>query len=254
MTMRAGSLLFLLSLAVAAFPARAIAAAQGPVPEVAVMGLRVHVGDLVAGVPSAVAAIDLGPSPAAGGSRIVDRAEIAAAFQAHDLEAPLRMPTSVRILRKMKQLEVADIERIVREGLEPKLRRGVSVSAVHPQGAVSVPDGWTAITTEIPRPPRRKGPLACDASVSFVENSQVIRMMSVPVELMLSAEAAVADVVHGTRLTLLIRRGLVEVTTLGTAASDADIGDLVPVVVHPSGRTIMAHLEDAEHAVALSTQ
>jgi hypothetical protein len=243
----------LVVLAVATFQTPGFAAPQ-MVREVSVGSSRVHVGDLVAGLAAEAAALDLGPSPAAGGSRIVDRSEIAEALRSHEMETTTPLPLSVRVVRKVKRLEVTDIEQIVRQGLGPKLKRGVTVNAVHPAGPMIVPDGYTVVTAEIPRPPRRSGSFACDASVTFYENSQAIRMLSVPVELLLSAEAAVADVVHGARLNLVIRRGLVEITTSGTAGADADVGDPIPVVVHPSGRTIMARLEDPEHAVALDTQ
>jgi hypothetical protein len=250
--MRASRLLSFAVLAVVASQTPSFAAAPKP-REVTVASSRVHVGDLVAGLAPDAAGIDLGPSPAAGGSRIVDRAEIAEALRTHDIESPAVLPTSVRVIRKMKRLEVADIEQIVRQGLSGGLTRGVTLDAVHPPTPVNVPDGWTTIKTEVPRPPRRTGAVACEASVTFYENTQALWMMSVPVELMLSHEAAVADVVHGTRITLVIRRGLVEVSAAGTAGADADIGDLVPIVLHPSGRTVLARLEDSDHAVALDT-
>jgi hypothetical protein len=251
--MRAPRLLSLFVLAVVTAQAPTFAASPIKPREVTVASSRVHVGDLVGGLAPDAAGIDLGPSPAAGGSRVVDRAEIVEALHAHEIESPALLPSSVRVIRKMKRLEVADIEHIVRQGLSSGLTRGVTLDAVHPPAPVNVPDGWTTIKTEVPRPPRRTGAVACEASVTFYENAQALWMMSVPVELMLSHDAAVADVVHGARLTLVIRRGLVEVSASGTAGADADIGDLVPIVLHPSGRTVLARLEDSDHAVALDT-
>jgi hypothetical protein len=248
--MRARRLLSLLAVAVLTFQTASLAASPKP-REVTIASSRVHIGDLVAGLAPDAAGIDLGPSPAAGGSRIVDRAEIVDALQAHDVESPAGLPNSVRVIRKMKRLEVADIEQIVRQGLSGGLTRGVTLDSVHPPTPVSVPDGWTTVKIDVPRPPRRTGTIACEASVTFYENSQALWMMSVPVELLLSHEAAVADVAHGARLALVIRRGLVEVSASGTAGADADIGELVPVILHPSGRTVLARLEDSDHAIAV---
>ena len=72
--------------------------------------------------------------------------------------------------------------------------------------------------------------------------------LSVPLELNLSQEATVYDVTRGSRVTLVIRRGLIEVSSVGTAGADADVGDLVPVILTPSGRTLSARLEDKDHA------
>ena len=65
--------------------------------------------------------------------------------------------------------------------------------------------------------------------------------------------AIVLTTFAGLAITLVIRRGLVEVSSAGTAGADADVGDLVPVVLSPSGRTISARLEDADHALAVGT-
>jgi len=79
-------------------------------------------------------------------------------------------------------------------------------------------------------------------------------MLSVPVELTVSPEGAVADVQHGARINLVIRRGLIEVTSPGTAGADANIGSAIPIVIHPSGRIVLAHLEDKDHAIAMDTE
>jgi hypothetical protein len=38
-----------------------------------------------------------------------------------------------------------------------------------------------------------------------------------------------------------------------STAADADLGEVVPVVVRSSGRTILARLEDRDHAVAIES-
>jgi hypothetical protein len=229
-------------------------AAAPKVREVVVGSSRVHVGDLVAGLTPETGRLDLGPAPAAFGSRIIEREDIIAALRAHNMPELPGLPASVRILRKMKRLEVTDVEQIVQEGLRAKLPHGLTLDAVRPAAAVSVPDGWTRVTAEIPRPPHRAGAVRCDASVTFYEDSQPLCVLSVPVELTVSREAAMADVQHGARISLVIRRGLVEVTSAGTAGADADVGGIVPIVLHPSGRTILARLEDNAHAIALDAQ
>ena len=229
-------------------------AAPPKVREVVVANSRVHVGDLVPGLAPDAAAIDLGPAPAVGGSRVVDREEILVALRGRDMAEPPGLSASIRVVRKVKRLEVAEIDQFVRDGLSMKMPHGVTLDGVHPSGSVNVPDGWTRMTAEIPRPPHRVGPVHCDASVTFFEDTQALSVLSVPVEITVSKDAAVADVQHGARLALVIRRGLVEVTSTGTAGADADIGGIVPVVLRPSGRTILARLEDSTHAVAIESQ
>jgi flagella basal body P-ring formation protein FlgA len=245
-------LLFALAVGVAS---RASLAATPPrAPEVVVSSSRIHVGDIVLGLAAETASIDLGPSPAAAGARIIDKDEIVHLLHEHNVEEPPGIPAAVRVVRKMHRLDVVDIEHIVREALANKLPRGVTLTAIHAAHPVDVPEGWTSVIADLPRPPRRTGSVSSSASVSFYENSQALWMLNVPVDLTLSQEATIADLTRGSRVTLVIKRGLVEVSSSGTAGTDADVGGIVPVVIHPSGRIISARLEDKEHAVAIDTQ
>jgi hypothetical protein len=221
------------------------------VREIRVAGSRVHACDVVDGLSPEAGGVDLGPAPAPGGSRIIDHDEIVRALRAHDLDAPIGVPASVRVLRRVTTLQPGDLERLIRETLGPKLPRGVTLGAVHPGRPLDVPDGWTRATVDIPRPPRRTGPLASTARVVFFEDAQALSSVAVPVDLTLSEEAAIPDLQHGARVTLVVRRGLVEVTSSGTAGADADVGAVLPVVLHPSGRIVRARLEDVEHAILL---
>jgi hypothetical protein len=230
-----------------------VADARPAVTEIGVASARVHLGDIVPGASPEVAEVDIGPSPAAGGSRVIERDEIVAALKARNIDEPPHVPASVRIVRKMKRLWTADIETIVREGLDGKLTPGVALSAVHPAHFTDVPEGCTRVTAEMTRPPHRTGPFASTVRVTFYDAAQALWMLSVPVDLTLTQEAAIADVQRGARISLVVRRGLVEVTVSGTAGADADVGALLPVAIHPSGRIVQARLEDKEHAVALDS-
>jgi hypothetical protein len=227
------------------------AGAIASVREIRVASFRVRACDVVDGLSPEAAGVDLGPAPALGGTRIIDRDEIVRALRAHDIDDPGNVPASVRVLRRARTLQPADVDRLVRETLGSKLPRGVALSAVHPGRPLDVPDGWTRATVDVPRPPRRTGPLASTASVVFFEDAQALVRVAVPVDLTLSEEAAIPDLQHGARVTLVVRRGLVEVTSSATAGADADVGAVLPVVLHPAGRIVRARLEDLEHAVML---
>jgi hypothetical protein len=217
--------------------------------EAIVASSRVYLGALVSGLPSEVADIDLGASPAAGGSRVFTRDDLLQALHDHGADDPKSLPSAVRVTRKTRRLDAAEIDRLVREALGSKLPRGVTLSAVHGPHVVDVPDGWTSVSAELPAPPRRTGPVASAVHLAFLERALLLCALSVPVDLQLSPEAAIYDLTRGGRVTLIVRHGLVEVTVSATAAADADVGSLVPVVLHPSGRVLSARLEDPEHAV-----
>jgi len=249
MTMRRWlSLVASAALATAGSPAAATS-----IVDVTVTGTRIHLGDVVVGLGPDVANVDMGPAPAATGVRMMSREELAEALHAHGVEHPAMLPRAVRVHRKLKRLSPDDLGRIVTDGLSGRLTRGVSLQTVNPTGAVTVPEGWTEVRCEVPRPPRRLGTLASAASVTFFDGSQALWTVSVPVALVLSQEATLFDVPRGTRVTLFVRRGLVEVSSSATVSSDADVGSVVPVVVAPSGRTLSARLETDHAAVVIDS-
>jgi hypothetical protein len=217
--------------------------------EIAVSSYLVHVGDILGSLDPSAAELELGPAPAASGSRVIDREDIVRAFREHEVEPPRFIPAAVRIVRKMRRVDAPEVAEIVRDGLTESLPKGASITNVH-AARISVPDGWTRTACTVPRPPHRAGGLTSQASLTFYENDQATWRVVVPVDLALSQEATVYDVTRGSRVTLVIRRGFVEVSAVGTAGADADVGDLVPVILLPSGRTLAARLEDKDHAVA----
>jgi hypothetical protein len=243
--------LLTLTAALWAVPCLAAPSLTHPV-DVPVSSYHIRVGDLIADLEPASAAVDLGPAPAANGSRVVDREEIVRAFHDHGLDPPRHIPAAMRVVRKMQHLDPKAVEDVVRSCLAVSLTRGATVAEVS-ASRTSVPDGWTRATCQVPRPPHKAGPLTSTASVVFFEEEQALWRISVPVGLSLSQEASQYDVPRGTHLTLVIRRGLVEVGTAATAGADADVGDLMPVFLLPSGRTISARVEDRDHAVALGS-
>jgi hypothetical protein len=180
------------------------------------------------------------------------RAEISAALRERDLAVPPSLPAAIRVTRKTRRLDAAAVQRMVREGLA-ELPRGVMLRQVRATPSVSVPDGWTRLTVEMPRPPRRIGAASTVATLTFFEAEQVTATLSVPIELALDSHAAIPDVGRGSRITLVVRHGLVEVSALGSTAADANIGEVVPVVIRPSGRTLLARVEDQGHAVWVET-
>ncbi len=223
-----------------------------PPARVEVSGHRVRVGDVIRGAPAAVADVDLGPAPQVGASRLIARAQILDAVRARGETATLRVPEAVRVTRRTSSLTPAELERVVREALPPaRLPRGATLAAVRAPRAIELPAGWTSVTAELPRPPRRAGAFTTTAMVAFMSGDEVIARASVPVELTLSAEAAEPDVARGGAVTLLVRQGLVEVRVAASAAIDADVGDNLPVVLRPSGRVLRARLIERNVALAV---
>lgn len=228
------------------------AARATPPVHVAVNGPRVLVGDVLRNAPPDAAAIDLGPAPAAGGSRLLDRAQILRALREHQATEPARIPEAVRVVRAVRVLRAPELDRLVRDALPPdRLPRGATLAAVRAPRPLEVPAGWSAVTVDLPRPPRRTGSFPTTALVSFLRDAEVLARVPVPVELTLTPEAALPDLARGAAVTLLVRQGLVEIRVSASAGADADVGDTLPVLLRPAGRVLRARLLERDLALAV---
>ncbi len=227
--------------------------AAGPPREIAIVGSRIHVGDVAPQADAAAAAVDIGPSPALGASRLITRDEIVSALYAKQVEAPTKLPDAVRVVRKAKHLLAADMNALVRDSLVNKpLPRGIALTAVRADRAVDVADGWTHVEVDIPRAPKREGSFTTTAIASFfAADQEVLARIPVPVELGISADGATYDKPRGATVTFVIRRNYIEVRAAGITTADADLGDLVPVQLRQSGRVLRARLVTQDEAVAI---
>ncbi len=67
----------------------------------------------------------------------------------------------------------------------------------------------------------------------------------------LSAEAAVWDCSAKDTITVVVKKGSVEISAPATAGADADIGDQLQVTVKAAGRVLQARLVAKDRAVAV---
>jgi hypothetical protein len=233
-----------------AFPAESSAA---PPRQIRLVGARVHVGDVMPDADASIAGVDVGPSPLAGCSRIVSRADVVTALRARELPVPAQIPDAVRVVRQAKHIVPAEMDALVRDAMKDKtLQRGVTLDSVHSEHPVDVIDGWTRIDVDVPRAPKKAGAFATTAFVSFYgAEAEVLARVPVPVELAVSEAGTAYDASRGAPVTLVIRRQLVEVRVGAFAGADADVGDAVPIQLRPSGRVVRARLLSKDEALAV---
>jgi hypothetical protein len=237
----------------ASFATATVAAAAAP-REVTVVGSRIHVGDVAPNVDAAASAVDIGPSPAPGASRLITRADITSALDAKQLGvSPAALPEAIRVVRKAKHLLASDLNALVRNAVEGRpMARGVALAAVRAERAVDVAEGWTRVDVDLPRAPKREGSFMTTAIASFfTAEGEAVARISVPVELSISPDGALYDAPRGAAVTLIVRRNYVEVRAPAITTADADLGDPVPVQLRQSGRVLRARLVARDEAVAI---
>ncbi len=220
-----------LALSLVFAPLGAEAAKQKSVAEAQLARSRVLLSDLVPNAPAELAAIDLGAAPQPGSSRLVTREEMVAALpEGVDAQA-LKLPASVRVVRKARKLTPAEIEKMTREAIAAVgVPRNGTLAAARPRATVTVPAGWESVRVEMPKPPRKTGRHLTTATLVLLEGETVLARVPVPVELTLPKSAAVPDVKKGSKLQLFIERSGIEIKATVSAAADADVGEEVPVM------------------------
>lgn len=247
------------SLAHSAFGAPAgalLQVAPGPSAAVApkaieVSASRVHLRDLGA-FGDTVSDIDLGPAPALGATRTIDRDDIVRALGAANATGPTpKLAAQYRISRKSKRLEKADLEKMMRETIDPaRFSKGIVFTGVRTANAL-VPDGYNRVTVELPTLPKKSGTVIVTVAVAFLTDADVMARITVPVELSVPPEALIPDIAKGGKITLVVRKGLVEVSLPAVAAADGDLGTILPIMLKPSGRIVRAKMIDSDHAVSI---
>jgi len=225
-------------------------AMAAPPREVLIESPRMRVGDLVPNAGESAATVDVGPAPFAGATKLVTRADILSALEAKQIAPPPSIPEIVRVVRKVRHLTSLDMDALVRRAvLEKPLGRGVTLSRVRVERPVDVADGWSRVDLSVPRAPKRIGEFQTTAIASFFVDAELLARVLVPLDLSVSAEGAVYDTVRGSFVTVVVRRGSVEVRTTGFAGADADIGDRLPVQLRPSGRVLRTRLVNKDEAL-----
>jgi hypothetical protein len=236
------------SLLLAALLATPSADARAPIVEVRIAAARVHLGDVLPAITGDAAAVDLGPAPAPFASRLVTRDDLLRALAEAHSKPPAKLPDAVRVVRKMRRLGAAELEQLTRGALPANLPRGAALTAVRAPRSVDLADGWDSVVARVPRPPHRVGSFPTTVTISFLVGAESLAEISFPVDVTVSAAGAAFDVPHGGQLTLIVKRGLVEIEAPAIATTDADIGSILAVALRPSGRVVRARLLTADRA------
>lgn len=228
------------------------ASARPGLRSVEVTGAELTLGALLPNAPSEFRDIEIGPTPGPGTSRVVTRDEVIAALPEGRQALANGLAKSTRIVRKMRVLTNDEIESLTKNAIDTRgLSRGAALIKVKAPKSVQIADGHDNVTVDIRKPPRQSGRFSTSATLSFFQGKDLLSKVIVPIDLQLSKEAAIPDVTKGAAVTLVVQRGLIEISAAGVAGSDADIGSVLPITVRQSGRIIQARLIEKDRAVAV---
>jgi hypothetical protein len=213
---------------------------------------RLRVGDVVRDAPAAAAAVDLGPAPPPGGTRLLGRSEILIALKKAGVESSrLPIPVSVRITGASRVLEPSDVSALATPMIAKELPKGVKLVRVDASSRVVVSPRSTLRSVKLAPIPHQKGNTLISAGLEWVCDDRVVATGNVNVALDVSAEAAAPDVVRGASLVLVAGRNRVQVSAPGTSLADGMIGDVIRASVRSTGRVVQARLTSKDHAMVM---
>lgn len=214
-----------------------------------VTGSRVELGELVPRATGALAALDLGPSPPAGVTRLLDRAEVVAKIRALGGDPDqLGVPRVLRVSTPAVELSAEQVAALARGSVERALAPGVTLTHLAARTPLVVPPGVAAGRVELPKTPRRSGLFRTTVSVPLLHEGAVVSRVALAATLDVAPEAARALVVRGAHVTLVIETGGARIGATGVALRDADLGEVADFRVERTGKLVRARVEAADRA------
>jgi len=227
----------------------ALPLSAGAEPTQSIDHARLLAGDVIKAAPPGVAEIDLGPAPPPGGTRLLNKNEIEQMLRQRGVDtSKLAIPAQIRITGAARRLSPAELTTLITPVIMQNLPRGVALTKIQPGYDVVVPPSATIGTVEIPRHPRQKGPFRTTANVQMVADGNIVARIPVPVVLEVSEEASRPDVARGSRIGLVIDRRSLRIMTQASCMLDANIGDVVSVLVLPTNRVVKAKITSHDEA------
>lgn len=147
--------------------------------------------------------------------------------------------------------ELAELAKTALAAGGMKLPKGAVVASARATADAWIPLAPSRVTIEMTPPPRRAGKVVTSAVLVFWKETDIAARLPLAVELSVPPGALVFDITKGAAITLVVQRGEVEVSAPAVASADADVGDVIQVLLRPSGRAFRARIVAKDRAVAV---
>jgi hypothetical protein len=154
-----------------------------------------------------------------------------------------------------KNATASEVDALTRDALKDlertRLPRGAAIKAIRATSQIPLPPPPRRSTIEVTPPPRRAGAVTATAVVTVWKDDVIVGRIPVAIDLDVPPEALVWEVPKGAPVVLVVKRDTFEVSAPAVAGNDGDIGDVITVLLRPSGRQIRAKLIAKDRAVAM---
>jgi len=210
---------------------------------------RVRLSDVAPDVPRGLAQVDLGRAPPPGRSRYFSYEEMAARLRSAGVSASqLKLPRGIRVKSVARQFTPEELTQLILAPVQKSMPVGVRLDkAVVTQSRVLSPKIEVG-EVRLPRFVMKKGKQTQTGTVEILWGNQVALRLPVRMSVSIDERAAGQVVKRGMSVTLLIRRGSVEISALAQTLSTGRVGDVVSVRVGVTKKVMAARLVSHDRA------
>ncbi|MFZ5894331.1 MAG: hypothetical protein ACOY0T_24935 [Myxococcota bacterium] len=214
---------------------------------------RIRLGDLVSTSDAELAALDLGPAPPPGSSRLLSREDVVRELRTQGLEQrKLSFPAVLRVVSASRRYSPSEVSALVLPEVTAALPPGVDLKEIKaPRGIVTAPRVRVA-PIKLPKLPRRAGSVDVTVVANLVQDEEIVSRLALSLTLNVSEQAARPLVDKGTRVELVILSGSARISASAVALEPVDIGEVASFKVSTTQRVLRARLESRTHAQVVS--
>jgi hypothetical protein len=218
--------------------------------ELTIDGGRIHLSEVSDGYDEGdLAALDLGPAPPPGSSRLLSRGEVEGQLHAAGDDAKrLRMPANLRIRSAAKRWSPAELNELMLPKLLAALPVGIKLKSSRLNRGIVTSPSVTIGDARFPKIPKHEGELTLTAIVDVMQDDVTVLRVPVNVVVLVTEAATKPAVARGARITLVIEHGPARVTALAIALSDTELGEAGLFRVSSTQRVLRARLLSADSA------
>lgn len=222
-------------------------------PKRVIESARVRLGDVAQTKDPELSAIDLGPAPPPGNSRLFAKRDVLRVLAAFGAETRnVSMPSSVRIVSAGRRFTPKELEQLVDTQVRDSLPAGVSLKTLRVSRPLLASPQIEVGDVRVPRLVRRAGESTVTASVDLLHEGEVALRLPVTLIVELSEQAAAPLVRKGARVDLVIARGPARISATAVALEDADAGDVRSFRVSSTSKVLRARVESATLATVVT--
>ncbi len=202
---------------------------------------RIHLSDVAPGVPESLSGIDLGPAAPPGRSRFISYREITLKLRSAGVPAStLELPQGMRVFSAARKFKSEELENLVRAPIRDALPPGAHLESVHVFYPKMLSPEVSIGGVNLPRFSMKKGSQRQTFTVEVMWGNHVALRLPVQVELSLDERILSQVIKRGTNVTLSIKKGAVEITTLARTLVTGRVGEMISVRVPVTKKVVSA--------------